>query len=377
MGNKYTSGAVSIFAVIFATLLLTVLTVGFISLMIVAQQRAINNDLSQSAYDAALAGVEDAKRVVRACADSSTSPACEELEKPADCKVVARAGINGSSADSETRIVSGLDVGDEFDQAYTCVNIDMNSPDYLAQLTGDTEIVPLRAEADVNKVVVEWFTQGDNGNSPTVTRPTTDSDRLPSLGDWDVDAPPLLRVQLITPGTEFTALSLNETAKSSTFFFRPQSISSDTTPTGHPVSINDSAPARATGGDDAYSNSLTPIACSQYAFGGYACRVELNLQGSRLISRAASQNALLRLDAIYKSTGVRVAMYNDSGEVRYDGVQPVVDATGRANDLFRRVESRLRLGSDFSYPSYVVDLENALCKDFAVNDTGATGSCNP
>ncbi len=65
MVSKRQRGAVSIFAVVFSALLLTILTVGFIRLMVSAQQRAINNDLSQSAYDAALAGVEDAKRAVR------------------------------------------------------------------------------------------------------------------------------------------------------------------------------------------------------------------------------------------------------------------------------------------------------------------------
>ena len=101
------SGAVSLFAVIFATLLLTVLMLGFMRLIMVDQRQALNNELSQSAYDAALSGVEDAKRVVRACQKGDNGgKACEQLRLPNDCKVVARAGVAGNVAANETLIQS-------------------------------------------------------------------------------------------------------------------------------------------------------------------------------------------------------------------------------------------------------------------------------
>ena len=47
--NARQSGAVSLFAVIFGAMLLTIVTIGFIKLMIMDQRQSSDNDLSQSA----------------------------------------------------------------------------------------------------------------------------------------------------------------------------------------------------------------------------------------------------------------------------------------------------------------------------------------
>lgn len=384
MANIYKKGAVSIFAVIFSTLLLTVLTVSFMSLMISAQQRAINSDLSQSAYDSALAGVEDAKRVVRACANGNVD-ACSALEAASDCQVVARAEVNGSVDQPETVIASNSSSGQSFDQAYTCVNIAMDSVDYLFEAqSGRAHVVPLRATRPIKKITIEWFTLEDNNNAParTPTSSPASSTSLPPIASWNSSAPSLIRAQLITPGESFSLSSLDESSSSRTLFLRPATMSNGTTsgmPTAN-IQVSQAAQPRATSGDGAYANSVSPVVCSSsYANNGFSCSVTLDLADDQVISTGASNNALLRIDSLYKGANVRVTLHSQDGaEIKFDNVQPVVDSTGRASTLFRRVEARLRMGTDFPYPSYVADVQNNLCKNFSVDDTGViSAGCNP
>ena len=384
MANTYNKGAVSIFAVIFSTLLLTVLTVGFMGLMISAQQRAINNDLSQSAYDSALAGVEDAKRVVRACTNGNID-ACSALAAASDCQVVARAKVNGSVDQPETVIASNSSSGQSFDQAYTCVNIAMDSVDYLFEAqSGRAHVVPLRATQPIKKITIEWFTLEDNNNAParTPTSSPASNTSLPPIASWNSSAPSLIRAQLITPGESFSLSSLDESSSSRTLFLRPATISSGPTsgmPTAN-IQVSQAAQPRATSGDGSYSNSVNTVVCSSnYANNGFSCSVTLDLADDQVISTVASNNALLRIDSLYKGANVRVTLHSQDGsEIKFDDVQPVVDSTGRASTLFRRVEARLRMGTDFPYPSYVADVQNNLCKNFSVHDTGVVSAgCNP
>lgn len=385
--NSKQSGAVSLFAVIFSTLLLTVLVVGFIKLMVIDQQQALNNELSQSAYDAALAGVEDAKRVVRACQQGSAT-ACQALRQPHDCKVVQRAGIAGRPQ-SEEVVIQSQSSGDgkEFNQAYSCVNVMMDTEDFLTMVPeGRSRIVPLKAKGEFTTVVIEWFTKDDAGGSDTAGRLNSryaSFRSLPPRDQWDEGAsggpvPSLMRVQLITPKQPFQLQDFDVAngahAASSTLFLYPQTMAVP----GPTNSLLSAAQSRAgTSPNQQLDHGLELVNCSKdFSNDGYACRAEI---ATEAVSPAASTNAYLRLTPLYRVSHVKVTLkHAATGAIRFDGVQPAVDATGRASNLFRRVEARLQIGDDFPYPENVADIENSLCKDFSVTDSAVTpGLCRP
>ena len=78
--KSYRRGAVSIFIVVFTALLISIITVGFIRIMMRDQQRATDSDLSNSAMDSARAGVEDAKRALQRYYNASTPSTRAQFE---------------------------------------------------------------------------------------------------------------------------------------------------------------------------------------------------------------------------------------------------------------------------------------------------------
>lgn len=400
ISNKQ-SGAVSLFVVIFATLLITVVTVSFLRLMVSDQNRASNSDLSQSAYDSAQAGVEDAKRALlryqKICTEQGES-ACNALGdqiSAADCNDALRIGDVIDSDSGEVLIQQTSSSGDaSLDQAYTCVTIGLETDDYLGSLSAnESKLVPLigvgsDGSSTFDRVTIEWFSADDIGTAASgsyAVSLTGDTNPRPLLAQasWPINRPSVLRTQLMQFSNDgFTLDSFDTTTASSesnanTLFLYPSSGGSTavesftarnlrkTTPTGNtPPATGDSSPLG--------------IRCrTSLATGGYACSATLQLPQP---VGGGTRTAFLRVTPFYNATHFRVTLANGSAPVKFNGVQPEVDSTGRANDLFRRVSSRVDLiDTSFAYPEAAVDVIGNFCKDFAVTDTQyiASGTCTP
>ena len=64
-----------------------------------------------------------------------------------------------------------------------------------------------------------------------------------------------------------------------------------------------------------------------------------------------------------------MSLYNGAASVNFNGVQPEIDSTGRANNLFRRVVTRVRLDDvAFPYPTAAVSSLSGICKTFSITD---------
>ncbi len=376
--NKRQAGAVSLFVVIFATLLITVITISFARLMTSDQQQATTADLSQSAYDSAQAGVEDAKRALlnyqSLC--SVGGPACDMARTNIDSPV-CNVSLTGVATPQNGEVMIQQTVGDKaLDQAYTCVTITRNTDDYQGALqAGTSRLIPLVGTGAFDSVLVEWYSAGDL-QDPTNVDLTATTTPLLSQSSWSINKPSVMRAQLMQVGSSFKLSDFDNTtngqSNANTLFLYPVGIKNNVnaaidtetvlirdirkTPTGSPL----------------------PITCSgDISGGGYACRAQLILPTP---IGGGNRTAFLRLTSLYNKTNFRVSLLNSNNTVQFNGVQPQIDSTGRANDLFRRVQSRVEFSDpNFPYPEAAVQTTGNFCKNFLVtnNPSDYVNNCTP
>ena len=383
---KNEKGAVSLFVVIFATLLITIITISFARLMTSDQQQASTSDLSQSAYDSAQSGVEDAKRALlnftTLCA--SGSPSCSTVQShidSPDCNV----SVSDVVTPQNGEVVIQQNPNDQaLNQAYTCVTITRNTTDYIGVLQANSsKVIPLNGLSPFNQILIEWYSSSDTQN-PTAVDISSAGYGTPLLpqSSWSVDRPSVMRTQFMQIGSNFKLTDFDDESGNSnanTLFLYPvgsKGVVNSNIDTSHSLPLS-SYDTRKTA-----TGSPLPIQCSgNISAGGYACRAQLVLPnpigGSSSSDRTA---ALLRLTSLYNKANFRISLFQDGTPVKFNGVQPEVDSTGRAGDLFRRVQSRVEFSDpNFPYPNAAVQTTGNFCKNFLITNNPAdySNSCTP
>lgn len=88
-----------------------------------------------------------------------------------------------------------------------------------------------------------------------------------------------------------------------------------------------------------------------------------NVSIDGLDDRLNTSVVYLRLYSIYQSADVSISAKSASGQqLELMGSQAVIDATGRANDVLRRVQVRVPLEEEFSGPRAVLETIDSICK---------------
>ena len=416
------SGATSIYTVVISTLLFGVITLSFIRIVISEANRTTSDELAQSAYDSALAGVEDSKIAIKKyyeCqqsgntdADGASTEICPRVNyyitcalnaqdddpnndctdtKHADhdplwCDSVGRAlgriDYNDSNPDPEVFVQEEKVNGEDTVQAYTCVTFNNHLADYRSTLSSSTtlRVIPLKA-ADVNAVSyvqISWFSES-NGNPSSFN--FGDKSNFAKLGT-NAPTPPTISAQIIQTASSYKLSELDTSVPGSTDRATVFLVPTDdgTYNPSSPETI--SADILANSNDHYTRNDPQKVRCASRNDanpGEFACSAKLQLptpingtKDGKIDRNANTFFLILSLPYGQPTTDFQVQLLDATGSVlQFEDAQIAVDSTGRANDMFARVEARIEFNDIyFPYPEFAIQLTSgdadSLNKNFYV-----------
>ncbi|MDL2363576.1 MAG: PilX N-terminal domain-containing pilus assembly protein [Patescibacteria group bacterium] len=344
-------GFASIVIAIVLVLVLSLLTVGFAQLMRREQRSALDKRLSNQAYYAAEAGINDAAKAINA-----GYPAAKTT-----CGPLGAGDTNPGAIFMKNNLVPNSGT------SYTCLLVDptpssveFGAVDY--QGVGQSKIVYITGvnpanDSDVKPIGSFTFSwQNSNGTSTFV--PGTSHDFLNS--DWPYAG--VLRVALtpLSSGSIDRDSLINGT---STMFMYP----------------NDSA-----------TGSMSTFNSSDYIGDGAGGILDGNCKTSNTIKSCnvkiqtlGQANYVLNLRSIYKTSQVSIRAFDTSGSpLSIKNAQTVVDSTGKSQDVLRRIQVHIPSHSSYNHPDYALETMSGICKQLnlvpaSVPDTSSSNSCDP
>ena len=391
MKTKFKKGAASFYVVVFSTLILLIIAASFTALVVAQITRTSNADLAQSAYDSAMAGVEDAKLAFysyKNCLEQGAEAkplveggdlGCSQIvylmETPDenDCGVVAK--ILARNDGSEQVMIEESAGNNNMSQAYTCVKIQTKLHDYRASLSSDQQMKVIRprfdgvAARDIKQIRISW---GTVDTSRMTSRFLDSKTVFPSAANLtDILNPPVISLALLQAGDSFKLSDFDRVAEGRTnrgmVFLVPknqneslsnENVSGYVYPADRKILARDFVKSN----DKLSKNMPFVIDCDQDA-DTFLCSALIELpepiEGTR-----SDENFVVAVSLPYgkpatdfslqfctgsgacDSSIVETAETGSGGPVVLKGMQLGVDSTGRANDLFRRVETRLEEKDD-------------------------------
>lgn len=363
-------GVASLYICIFAAILFGVVTLSFMRIILSEAGQSSDDDLSRSAYDSALAGVEDAKTAVNRYYEClrTTSGTGADCNTDAHDKLFqenCESGIGLAKflynfADGEVTLQQSAVTGssnpdNNSDQAYTCVIISDTVLDYRSTLTSDTrtKVIPLgiydgvgdsATIQDVNRVRFSWYSTLNAGDASNFKfSDGTFANRT------NATVPPTIYLSLvrITPST---ATSDFYTANNGANY---ASVALLPTASGGTNEITYSQLVDA--GNAGKDSNNTPFLVNCSTASEFACSIEFTG-----LSFNSQDSVFLVASLPYGDTvsDFTITMYNDASgsTIGFTGVQVSVDSTGRTNQLVRRVEARLDpVDLFFPYPEFEIE----------------------
>lgn len=318
------SGMAAIIVSLILMVVVTVIVLAFSQLVRREQRQAFDRQLNTQAYYAAESAINKIYEVLYV-----NPGAVDSSYKDDDC--------NTPTASPATDLGVVLDSAANIEA--TCIKIDDSVPELKYNPVDSTpKVIPIRTEGNVNitSLTFEWEDAGGSnscGNAPaSMTLP-------PASGGWHCSMG-ILRLDLV-PLDDLTRNGLQNDVF--TAFLYPTNNAGGSVTTNHGaatgVNLGSKILTRCTGGTCTMTVNGLP------ATPGYAARFR----------------------TIYGSSDLTITA--NGGGTNIIGAQAIIDVTGKAQDILRRVQVRVPLtqaGSDA--PAYALFGADGICKRYGISD---------
>jgi len=339
-------GMIAIMTTLIMMIVISLIVLGFAQISRRNSRESLDRQLSSQAFYAAESGVNDARNLIR-----QAVAAGNPVGSKTTCDGTGDAGFYAS-------LNPIIDAAHSVQ--YSCLLVDAAPTSLNFSDIGTTStIIPVISPTGdaINTIKLDWQSKATSG-TPTTGCPTTTVNIFSPVGAWACGYG-VLRFDLVpTAGNALTTDSLVDSTMTTFAVPFPSSAGVNFVPYV---------------AGTANTNNRVGIKCSDSG-----CSLEI---------RGLTQNNYhLRVSSIYKDVAMQLSATGATGsQLKIAGSQAVIDSTGKAQDVLRRIQVNvpLRTSSQNELSDYAIEMNGSLCKRYSVSSgflsidgTGIT-SANP
>ncbi len=321
-------GMISIMTVMVLMIVITLIVLGFAQVSRRNQRESLDRQLSTQAFYAAESGVNDARNLIANAVNAGTT-----VPDKTGCS------DNGPGA-FYAALTPVIDAAKNV--KYSCLLVDTSPKELQYTDVGSTStVVPMTSASGANfsKITLNWQSKLVGG-TPTAGCPASTTGVFSKTSSWSCGYG-VLRFDLVpTSGGGLTSDNLRNTTM--TTFAVPYAA-------GGATSVAYAA-------STANTNNVLGVKCTNSG-------CSLNITG-------LSQNSYyMRITSLYQDVALQVTATDASNSaLELQGAQVVIDSTGKAQDVLRRIQVNvpLRATSKNELSDYAIQSTDAICKRFAV-----------
>lgn len=316
--NVNQQGMVAIITTMILMMVISLIVLGFSQVMRRNQRQTLDTQLSSQAFYAAESGLNLAKEKL-AANSSYRSDNCADANGPSSSDYQ----LDGDNVKITCLLVSGVK---------DLVFSDLSTDSKVA-------LIDPAGEGAVGAMYINWQASSLHGNINSCT-----GQALPVAASWNCSQP-VLRVDLV-PLADDGSINRNSLVNDQfTAFLYPDRNRNGITDVSW------------TSGSGSSKGAIIGAACIRGVNPNerHDCTVK--------ITGASAKRYAIRMMGLYLPADVTVHV---AGNPELLGAQVVADSTGRAADVLKRVQARIRLGSSIDVPDFALDSGNALCKQYEV-----------